>query len=739
MISRTIIVIISIIFSMSIKAQHINKNTETKIDSILKLMTLEEKVGQLNQFSSLEIITGPIDNSNSREDYFKRGLVGSLLNVTGVDEVRKIQKYAVEQTRLGIPVLFAFDVIHGYRTIFPIPLAESCSWDLDAMENSARIAAIEATAAGLNWTFAPMVDISRDPRWGRVMEGAGEDPFYASLVAKSRVKGFQGNNLSDNNTLVACAKHFAAYGAIEGGREYNTVDVSKRILHEIHLKPFKAAKEAGVATFMSSFNELDGLPAATNKYLLQETLRDNWNFEGFVVSDWGTFGETVIHGTAHNINDAAIQAINSGSDMDMESMVYLRELAKAVKDKKVDESTIDLSVRRILRIKFAAGLFDDPYKYLDKEREEKLIFSPKHLEASRDMARKSIVLLKNSTNILPLDKKVNKIAVIGFLADSKKDMNGFWSAKGRDNEPTTLLEGIKDAVFKNTEVLYSKAGNINKSTNKEIEDAVKTAKQSDVVVVAVGETKDMSGEGASRAYLNLPGNQLDLLKELKKTGKPIVVVLMNGRPLVIPEIDNTFETIVETWWLGTKAGNAISDVLFGDYNPSGKLTMSFPYAVGQIPVYYNHKNTGRPENSTRFSSKYIDIPNEPLYPFGYGLSYTKFNYSEINLSSNTLKLGNSITAKVTITNTGDFDGEEVVQLYIRDIVASVTRPVKELKGFEKIFLRKGESKEIEFTINSDMLSFFDVNMLYKAEIGDFKLFIGTNSKEVKETDFSLVN
>lgn len=731
-------------FNYTLMAQQVteeDKIIEAKIDNLLKQMTLEEKVGQMNQYSYSRQATGPITSpNNNMEEDIKKGWVGSILNTTGAEATRQLQKFAVENSRLHIPLLFGLDVIHGYQTIFPVPLAEAASWDLEAIEKSARIAAIEASSAGVHWTFAPMVDIARDPRWGRIMEGAGEDTYYGSLVAVARVRGFQGKYLKDQTSIVACAKHFAGYGAAEGGRDYNTVDMSYRVMNEVYLPPFKAAVDAGVGTFMNSFNELDGVPATGNPYLAKEILKDNWKFRGFVVSDWNSIGEMVVHGVAKDSDEATMLALNAQNDMDMQSHAYLTSLVKLVREGKVNEAQVDEAVRRILRVKFMLGLFDNPYKNCDVAAEQRNIFTAEHQQASRDVARKSIVLLKNQNQLLPLNTEIKTIAVIGPLADAKREMIGGWSAKGVGKNAVSVLEGIKAAVSPSTKVLYSKGCNINDTSNNLFNEAAKLASQADVVVLAVGEGADWSGEAHSRADINIPGNQEDLIKEIKKTGKPIVVLLMNGRPLTIPWVAKNADAILDTWLLGSQAGNAIADVIFGKYNPSGKLPVTFPQAVGQVPLYYNHKNTGRPKTrqSQSYVSGYMDISNDPLYPFGFGLSYTTFSYSDIKLSTSKMKMNETIQVSVMVKNTGKYDGEEVVQLYIQDLVGSVTRPVKELKGFRKVMIKAGESKELSFTIHSSDLAFYTKDMTFKAEPGDFKVFIGTSSAECKEAAFSLV-
>lgn len=718
------------------------KTIDQKVDSVLKLMTLDEKIGQMNQYNGPWAATGPLTGSDDIIAQIKAGKVGSMLNVTGVNRTTQLQNLAM-QTRLKIPMLFGQDIIHGYRTNFPIPLAEAASWDLDAMEKSARIAAIEASAAGVHWTFAPMVDIARDPRWGRVMEGAGEDTYLGSLIAKARVKGFQGNGFGNTDALMACAKHFAAYGAAVGGRDYNSVDMSLRQFHEVYLPPFKAAADAGAATFMNSFNDLNGIPATGNKYLQRDILKGEWKFKGFVVSDWGSIGEMIQHGYSKDNYEAAWQAANAGSDMDMESRSYTQHLAKLVKEGKVKMSVIDDAVRRILQKKFEMGLFDDPLKYSNEEREKQYWNKAEHLTVARDMAKKSIVLLKNEKQLLPLSKKTQTIALIGPFVKVKSDNNGFWSYDWPDDSTrvTSLWEGVQKKVDDGSKLLYAKGCNINDTLTAGFADAVHVASQADVVVLSVGEARDMSGEAKSRSNIHLPGVQEELVKAVMATGKPVVVLISAGRPLVFNWTADNAPAILYTWWLGTEAGNAIADVLFGDYNPSGKLPMTFPLSEGQIPIYYNHYFTGRParnDSDKLYRSAYIDLSIYPKYPFGYGLGYSNFTYSDISLSAVSFKPGQSITASVTVTNNGKYDGKETVQLYTRDITASVVRPVKELKGFQQVFLKAGESKKITFTVTANDLRFYNDKLQYIYEPGDFKLFIGGNSRDVKEKNFVLL-
>ena len=740
-------------FTQLVNAQR--KTIDQRVDSVLRLMTLEEKIGQMNQYNGPWTATGPLTNDNNLLSQIREGKVGSMLNVTGVNRTRELQALAL-QTRLKIPLLFGQDIIHGYRTIFPIPLAEAASWDMEAIQLSARIAATEAAAAGVHWTFAPMVDIARDPRWGRVMEGAGEDPYLGSRIAYARVKGFQGNGLGNTDAVMACAKHFAAYGAAVGGRDYNSVDMSLVQLHEIYLKPFKAAVDAGVATFMNSFNDLNGIPATGNSYLQRDILKRQWNFKGFVVSDWGSVGEMINHGYAKDNYEAALKAVIAGSDMDMESRSYIQNITKLVKDGKVKLSLIDDAVRRILQKKFELGLFDDPYKFSIKEREDQQWNNQQNLEISKDMARKSIVLLKNTgltdsagqeNQLLPLAKNTNgrerKIALIGPFVKAVRDHLGFWSYDWPDDTArvTTTWDAIQKKIGTETKLLYAKGCEITDSSMSGFAEAIETAKQSDIVVLTVGERRDMSGEAKSRNNIHLPGVQEELVKAMVATGKPVIVLISAGRPLVFNWTADHVPAILYTWWLGTKGGEAIADVLFGDYNPSAKLPMTFPRTEGQIPVYYNYFNTGRParnENDLNYVSAYIDLPNSPKFPFGYGLSYTKFSYSDVRLSQPTMNATQKIIATVTVTNSGNYDGEEVVQLYIRDLVGSMVRPVKELKGFRKIFLKKGESKQVSFTITADELKFYNADLKQITEQGEFKLYIGTSSHDVKEASFQLI-
>lgn len=746
-------------YAQSKKHLDTNKPIEERVSLLMKEMTLEEKVGQMNQYNGSWDVTGPKPESGSNEEKYnniKKGLVGSMLSVRGVKEVRAVQKIAVEETRLGIPLLFGFDVIHGYKTLSPIPLAEAASWDLEAIKNSARIAAIEASASGLNWTFAPNVDISNDARWGRVMEGAGEDPYLGSKIATARVKGFQGESLSANTAIIACAKHFAGYGFVEAGREYNSVDMSNSKLYNSVLPPFKATVDAGIRTFMNSFNTLNGVPATGNSFLQRDILKGAWKFDGFVVSDWASIAEMITHGYAADAADAAQKAAIAGSDMDMESNVYVTELAKLVKKGLVKESVVDDAVRRILRVKFELGLFDNPYKYCDEAREKSSIGNKANNEAVLDMAKKSIVLLKNASppgrneKLLPLKKEGVKIALIGALANDKTSPLGSWRIAADDNTAISVLKGMQQ--YKNNTLVYEKGTDV--ALNKQVfvdevkinstdfsgfEAAKKAAKQAEVVVMVLGEIGFQSGEGRSRTELGLPGNQQQLLEEVYKVNPNIVLVLNNGRPLALPWAAENIPAIVEAWQLGTQSGNAIAQVLYGDYNPSGKLTMSFPRNVGQCPIYYNLYNTGRPTNKDQnaFWSHYIDVEKTPLYPFGYGLSYTSFEYKNLKLAKTSFQKGEKIEVSVDVTNTGNFDGKEVVQLYINDVAASVVRPVKELKGFELIALKKGETKTVQFTLTDKELGFYDNNGKFLTEAGLFNVMVGWNSNEGLTSKFEL--
>jgi len=728
---------------------------EAKITDLLSKMTLDEKMGQLNQYTSKWEMTGPAPKGTNEQqmlEMIKSGLVGSMLNVTGADATRKTQKLAVENSRLKIPLIFGYDVIHGYETMFPIPLAEAASWEPELARKSARIAAVETAASGIQWTFAPMVDVARDARWGRFMEGSGEDPYLGSLFAAARVKGFQGDDLAANNTIAACVKHFAAYGFIEAGREYNTVDISESTLRNVVLPPFKAAADAGALTFMNAFNEIGGVPSTANSHLLRDILKGEWNFDGFVVSDWNSIGELLIHGVAADKKEAAKLAITAGSDMDMEGNCYVPNLKKLVEEGTVDVKLLDDAVRRVLRVKYLLGLFDDPYRYCDENKEKTSILTKENLQAAREAGERSIVLLKNDGQILPLKKEGQKIALIGELAADKDVPLGSWRAKAITGSAVSLLEGMKSAVVNSADLSYTKGPvyvsgkslftvqlEFNTTDKTGIDEAVKIAKSADVVVLALGENCFQTGEGRSQTDIKLKGLQQELLEAVCAVNKNVVVVLMNGRPLDISWMAKNVPSILEVWHLGSEAGNAIADVLFGDYNPAGKLPVSFPRTIGQIPIYYNHKSTGRPSDGEGnvFWSHYTDAPNDALFPFGYGLSYTTFAYSDLKLNTETISKGENIKVSVTVKNTGKVSGEEVVQLYIRDLVGSITRPVKELKAYEKISLKSGESKVVTFELGEKDLAFWGADNTFKAEPGDFKLWVGTNSAEGLETSFKL--
>ena len=696
----------------------------SRVDSLLGLMTLEEKIGQLSLFTSDWDVTGPTLRDSYKADIIS-GKVGAIFNAHTAGYTCELQRMAVEETRLGIPLIFGYDVVHGYKTIFPIPLVEAASWDLELIEKSARIAADEASAAGLHWTFAPMVDIARDPRWGRICEGAGEDSYLGSLVATSRVKGFQGDRLEDSNTVIACAKHFAAYGAAQAGRDYNTVDISERTLWEVYLPPFKAAKDAGVKTFMTAFNELNGVPATGNKMLLTDILWNKWGFDGFVVTDYTSINEMVHHGIVANEKEAGELSINAGVDMDMQGAVFYDYLAASIREGKVSMATLDTAVRRILKTKEVLGLLDDPYKYCRPSRQDTTFLSESNRKFAREVARKSIVLLKNDQQILPLSN-TTKIALVGPLGNTQYDLLGPWHGAGDAKDCVALLPAL--SAQSKGKITYAKGCDIESDGREGFKEAVDLAANADVVVMALGESAGMSGEASCRSNIGLPGVQLELFKAMLKTGKPIVVVLMNGRPLAIPFLAKHADAILETWFLGTEAGNAITDVLYGIYNPSGKLPVSFPRSTGQIPIYYSAKNTGRPmDKNNKYTSKYLDVDNSPLFPFGFGLSYTTFRYDNLTVSQSSFTDKDKITVSVRVTNTGDFDGEETVQLYIRDLVGSVTRPLRELKAFKKVFIKKNSAKVVAFTLDINDFKFYDINMDFLAEPGDFEIFVGADS------------
>ena len=722
-----LLVIFNVFLAPASSSTFQKNDVESRINALLAKMTFEEKLGQLQQLDGE-------GNGNYRPEHLelaRKGLLGSTLNVRGVQRTNQLQRVAVEESPLKIPLIFGFDVIHGYRTIFPIPLGESASWDPATVEKGASVAAAEARSAGVHWTFAPMVDIARDARWGRIAEGAGEDPFLGVAMARARVRGFQGTDYGAPDKVVACAKHWVAYGAAEGGRDYNTTDMSENTLRSIYFPPFKAAVDAGVGTFMSAFNDLNGVPTSANPVTLTKVLRGEWKFDGFVVSDYTSVKELINHGIAADGKDAAHQALTAGVDMEMVSRLFNQHGSALVKEGKVNQPTIDEAVRRILRVKFRLGLFDRPYA--DEARERAQILSQANLAAARAAAARSFVLIKNERGLLPLSKQTKSIAVIGPLGDSKNDMIGSWSGDGRADDAVTLLAGIKTAAPGAT-VTYAKGCDVNGDSTEGFAEAVRVAQQADVVVMAVGESADMSGEAASRASLDLPGRQLDLLKAIQQTGKPVVAVLMNGRPLTISWLAANAGAILETWFSGTQGGNAIADVLFGDVNPGGKLPATFPRTVGQVPLYYNHMHTGRPPvENQKYTSKYIDSPWTPLYPFGFGLSYTQFRISNLQLSATNVRPDGRVTVSVDVENAGQRAGDEVVQLYIRDLAASVTRPVKELKGFQRITLQPGEKRRVEFVLGPDQLGFYNRELKFVVEPGEFKIMVGANSQDVTET------
>lgn len=730
----------------------------TFISNLMAKMTVDEKIGQLNLPSSGDITTGQA-NSSDISKKIRDGQVGGLFNIKGVDKIKAVQKIAVENSRMKIPLLFGMDVIHGYNTVFPIPLGMSCVWDMAAVQKSARVAAIEASASGINWTFSPMVDISRDPRWGRISEGSGEDAYLGSQIAAAMVKGYQGK-LQANNEILACVKHYALYGAAEAGRDYNTTDMSKVRMYNEYFPPYKAAVDAGAASIMASFNEVDGIPATGSKWLMTDVLRNQWGFKGFVVTDYTGIPEMIAHGMG-DLQTVSALALNAGIDMDMVGEGFLGTLKKSLAEKKVGMAQIDRACRLVLQAKYKLGLFADPYKFCNAERAEKEVFSPANRQAAREIAAESFVLLKNNNNILPL-KKSGTIGLIGPLADNTANMYGTWSVAALFDKSVTVLQGLKNVLGDKAKILTARGANfladsamehryvnIHNPTYKRdprteaemIKEALEIAKKSDVIVATIGEGSEFTGESSSVTDIQIPETQKNLLKALAKTGKPVVLVLFTGRPLALNWEQENIPSILNVWFPGSEAGNAIADVLFGDVNPSGKLSATFPQNVGQVPLYYAHKNTGRPLAEgkwfEKFRSNYLDVSNDPLYPFGFGLSYTTFNYSDVKLSSNTLTKGKTITASVTLSNTGKYEGKEVVQLYIQDLVGSITRPVKELKGFQKINLKAGESKTVTFSISENDLKFYNADLKFVAEPGDFKVFIGTNSRDVKEASFTL--
>lgn len=759
-------ILIILLASFALNASAQNKKTvspeeakmNTFIDKLMAKMTVDEKIGQLNLPSSGDITTGQANSSDIGKK-IEAGQVGGLFNIKGVEKIRAVQKVAVEQSRMKIPLLFGMDVIHGYNTVFPIPLGVSCIWDMDLVQKTARVAAIEASASGINWTFSPMVDISRDPRWGRISEGSGEDTYLGSKIAAAMVKGYQGK-LQANNEILACVKHYALYGAAEAGRDYNTTDMSKVRMYNEYFPPYKAAVDAGAASIMASFNEVDGIPATGSKWLMTDVLRNQWGFKGFVVTDYTGIPEMIAHGMG-DLQTVSALAMNAGIDMDMVGEGFLGTLKKSLAEKKVSINEINRACRLILQAKYKLGLFTDPYKFLSTERAEKEVFNAENRQVAREISAESFVLLKNKNNILPL-KKTGTIGLIGPLADNTANMYGTWSVAALFDKSVTVLQGLKNALGNDAKILTARGANFLADSTMEqryvnvhnptykrdprteaemIKEALKVAEKSDVIVATVGEGSEFTGESSSVTDIQIQETQKNLLKALAKTGKPVVLVLFTGRPLALNWEEENIPAILNVWFPGSEAGNSIADVLFGKVNPSGKLSTTFPQNVGQVPIYYAHKNTGRPLAEgkwfEKFRSNYLDVSNDPLYPFGYGLSYTTFSYSDIKLSSNTLTKGKSITASVTLSNTGKYDGKEVVQLYTRDLVGSITRPVKELKGFQKVSLKAGESKTISFTISENDLNFYNSDLKLVAEPGDFKVFIGTNSRDVKEASFSL--
>ena len=758
---RTRTILIAVLTASSVcltaHAESADMYMKSFIDNLMSKMTLKEKIGQLNLPVTGDIVTGQAKSSNIA-DKIRRGEVGGLFNLKGADKIREVQKIAVEQSRLHIPLLFGMDVVHGYETVFPIPLALSCSWDMKGIEHSARIAAIEASADGISWTFSPMVDICRDGRWGRMSEGSGEDACLGSAIARAMVKGYQGENLAASNTIMACVKHFALYGAAEAGRDYNTVDMSHWRMFNDYFPPYKAAADAGAGSFMTFFNVVDGIPATGNKWLLTDVLRKTWGFNGFVVTDYTAISEMIAHGMG-NLQQVSALALNAGTDMDMVSDGYIGTLEQSLAEGKVSLQAIDQACRRILEAKYKLGLFTDPYRYIDIKRAKKLIYTPQHRADARAIAAETFVLLKNQGGLLPL-RKTGKIALIGPLADTKANMPGTWSVAAAFDKYKSLREAMIGAVGNKARILYAKGSNImnnaqieangsmfgreirdSRPADEMLREALSVADKADVIVAAVGETSEMSGESSSRSSLTIPDAQQALLAALKQTGKPIVLLNFSGRATVMNWEDANFDAILNVWFGGSEAGDAICDVLFGDKSPSGKLTVTMPKSVGQIPIYYNHLSTGRPLAEgkwfTKFQSNYLDIDNEPLYPFGYGLSYTTFKYGDLVLDKTSMTQADSIRATITVTNTGNFDGDEIVQLYIRDVVGSVSRPVKELKGFSRISLKKGETKTVNFVIDADKLKFYNSTLDYVCEPGEFKVMVGPNSRDLQSKNFKL--
>jgi len=744
---RLILIFIGFSFFGYSQKKEVRKEVKIKpkaefVADLMSKMTVEEKIYQTVQFTSDGTVTGPKSGDNFITR-IQQGKVGSILNATGAKETREIQRINLENSRLKIPLLFGHDVIHGYKTIFPLNLGMASSWDPKAVELAARIAATEAASGGVHWTFAPMVDIARDARWGRVSEGSGEDSFLGTQMAVANVKGFQGDDLSKNNTILACAKHFAAYGAAEAGRDYNTVDMSERVLRDTYLPAFKAAIDAGVKTFMMSFNEISGIPSTGSKFLIRDLLKGEWSFDGMVVSDYTGINEMVAHGFATDDKNAGELAMNAGVDMDMVGGVYMNHLKKSYDEGKVTLAQIDDACKRILDVKYDLGLFEDPYRYSDEKREKATIYKPEFLEASLEVAKKSLVLLKNNNNVLPL-KSSQKIAFVGPLVSDEYNIIGSWAALGdRNGFATSVKEGVINYLKNISKITFDQGVEIQSTKRDLMQKALENAKNADVIVAIMGERENMTGEAASQTNIDLPGLQKEFLAELKKLGKPIVLVLLNGRPLTLTWENENMDAILEAWWPGTRGGDAIAQTLFGANNPNGKLPMSFPRNVGQLPLYYNHKKTGRPylgptDPEQKYKSKYTDVANSPLYPFGFGLSYTTFEYSNMKISSDKIKFNEKLKISVDVKNTGNYEGQEVVQLYVRDLVGSVTRPVKELKGFEKIALKRGETKTVSFEISSEDLKFYKIDMKNEAEAGIFEVFVGGNSDTERKASFELV-
>ena len=744
---------IGLLLTGSLQATAQDAKMKTFIDALMKKMTLEEKLGQLNLPGSGDIVTGQAGNSDIAKK-IEQGKVGGLFNIKSVAKIKEVQKLAVEKSRLKIPLIFGMDVIHGYETVFPIPLGLSCSWDMDLIKRSAQIAAMEASADGINWTFSPMVDIARDPRWGRIAEGSGEDPYLGSQIAEAMVIGYQGTDYTKNTSIMSCVKHYALYGAAEAGRDYNTTDMSHQRMYNEYFPPYKAAVDAGVGSVMASFNEVDGVPATASKWLMTDVLRKQWNFKGFVVTDYTGINEMVAHGIG-DLQAASARALMAGIDMDMVGEGLLTTTEKSLKEGKATLAQVDAACRRILEAKYKLGLFDNPYKYCDENRAKTEIFTAANRAQARVTAAQSFVLLKNKNNVLPL-KKSGTIALIGPLSDNKENMPGTWSVAADFSKATSLLAGLKEVVGSQVKILTARGSNLDedslfedragmfgKSLHRDsrpaaviLQEALDIASQSDVIVAALGESAEMSGESSSRSNISIPKAQQDLLKALLQTGKPVVLVLFTGRPLALKWESDNVPAILNVWFGGSEAGTAIADVLFGDVNPSGKLSTTFPQNVGQVPIYYAHKNTGRPLDEgkwfEKFRSNYLDVSNDPVYPFGYGLSYTSFSYSDLKLSSTSQRGNQTLTASINVTNTGRVDGKEVVQLYIRDVVGSSTRPVKELKGFQKVSIKAGETKAVSFRITPEDLKFYNYDLKYDWEAGDFEIMIGTNSSDVKK-------